>query len=48
MEYENALNFLLFSYFGITLRSSAEDIINAAISRAYRDSSSHVLYLLRC
>lgn len=43
MEYENALNFLLFSYFGITLRSSAEDIINAAISREYRDSSSHVL-----
>ena len=35
MEHENALNFLLFSYFGITLRSSAEDIINAAISKAY-------------
>ena len=43
MEKENAINFLLFSYFRITLESDTEDIINAAINRAYQDASRHVL-----
>lgn len=43
MKKENAINFLLYSYFGVTLESKKEEIINAAINRAYRDASSHVL-----
>lgn len=45
MKKENAVNFLLFSYFGITLENSKDDIISAAINRAYRDAASHVLSL---
>lgn len=42
---KNAINFLLFSYFGITLDDQDNDevIIDSAIDRAYRDASSHVL-----
>lgn len=43
MENKNAINFLLYSYFGITLDSSADEVLCAAIDRAYRDASSHVL-----
>ncbi len=42
-QIENAINFLLFSYFGITLDDDADSVRNAAINRAYRDASSHVL-----
>ncbi len=44
-QVENAINFLLFSYFGITLDDNENDdiVLNAAINRAYRDASSHVL-----
>lgn len=45
MKKENAVNFLLFGYFGITLENSKDDIISAAINRAYRDAASHVLSL---
>ncbi len=45
MKKENAINFLLFGYFGITLKNSKDDIISAAINRAYRDAASHVLSL---
>lgn len=45
MKKENAVNFLLFGYFGITLDNSKDDIIHAAINRAYRDAASHVLSL---
>ena len=45
MKKENAINFLLFGYFGITLENSKDDIISAAINRAYRDAASHVLSL---
>ena len=45
MKKENAVNFLLFSYFGIILENSKDDIISAAINRAYRDAASHVLSL---
>lgn len=43
MKQENAINFLLYSYLGITLESEKSEILDAAISRAYRDASSHVL-----
>lgn len=43
MTDENAINFLLYSYFEITLASTEEDILIAAINRAYRDASSRVL-----
>ena len=45
MKKDNAINFLLYSYFGITLESSADEIVGAAINRAYQDASSHVLAL---
>ena len=45
MKKENAINFLLFSYLGITIENSKDDIISAAINRAYRDAASHVLSL---
>ena len=38
-----AINFLLYSYFELTLDSEENEIINAAIRRAYRDASSRVL-----
>lgn len=40
---ENAINFLLYSYFGITLDSDHKDVLQKVIDRAYRDASSHVL-----
>lgn len=43
MKKENAINFLLYSYFELTLDSDENEILDAAISRAYRDASSHVL-----
>lgn len=42
---KNAIDFLLFSYFGITLESKQIEILSAVIDRAYRDASSHVLSL---
>lgn len=35
----NAINFLLFSYFGITLESEPDDIMDKAISKAYKDAT---------
>lgn len=43
MKEENAINFLMYSYFGITLDSESEEIKKAAVFRAYQDASSHVL-----
>lgn len=43
MESKHAIDFLLYSYFGITLDSGAEEGLCAAIDRAYRDASSHAL-----
>lgn len=43
MEEENAINFLLYSYFELTLDSNENEILDATISRAYRDASSRVL-----
>lgn len=43
MRKETSINFLLFSYFGITLDSGNNEMIEAAIDRAYRDASSRVL-----
>lgn len=43
MTKENAINFLLYSYFGITLDDGKEEIIDGAIERAYRDASGRVL-----
>lgn len=40
MEYENSLNFLLYSYFKITLESDEEAIIEAAIDKAYYDATN--------
>lgn len=40
---KNGLDFLLYSYFGITIDDSAEKMIVAVINRAYRDAASHVL-----
>ena len=45
MKKETAINFLLYSYFGITLDSVPDKIVDAAINRAYQDASSHVLAL---
>lgn len=44
MKEVNAINFLLYSYFNLTLDDKKEDeILSAAIARAYRDASSRVL-----
>ncbi len=43
MKCMDAINFLLYSYFEVTIEDSKEAFINAAIKRAYRDASSHVL-----
>ena len=43
MKCENAINFLLYSYFEITLDNSEKEMIDAAIARAYRDASGRVL-----
>lgn len=43
MEHENALNFLLYSYFGVTRNCDTDEILFAAANRAYQDASSHVL-----
>lgn len=43
MTKENAINFLLYSYFELTLDSNENEILEAAIKRAYRDASSRVL-----
>lgn len=43
MEYENALNFLLYSYFGVTRNCETDEILFAAANRAYQDAASHVL-----
>lgn len=40
---QNLYDFLLFSYFGITVDSDADEVISACIRRAYRDAASHVL-----
>lgn len=45
MTTENAINFLLFSYFGITLEDKENAIIKAAIDRADRDAFSRVFSL---
>lgn len=42
MDEKNAINFLLYSYFGITLKSAKDEIIDRAISRAYRDATNRV------
>lgn len=43
MTKENAINFLLYSLLGVTLESDKDKLLTAAIDRAYRDASSHVL-----
>ena len=43
MEKKNALNFLLYSYFGVTSDSEENELLRAAASRAYQDAASHVL-----
>lgn len=44
MRTEDAINFLLYSYFEITLgKNDVDNVIEAAIRRAYKDASSHVL-----
>ena len=43
MKEDTAINFLLYSYFELTLESKEDEIIKAAIRRAYRDASSRVL-----
>ncbi len=40
-----AMDFLLFSFFGITCKDTPADILTAAMRRAYRDAASHVLSL---
>lgn len=43
MEKKNALNFLLYSYFGVTSDSKENELLRAAANRAYQDAASHVL-----
>lgn len=43
MKKETALDFLLYSYFGVTSGSSDEELLKAAANRAYQDAASHVL-----
>ena len=43
MKIENAIDFLLFAYFGITLDDENDIITDKIIDRAYRDASSRVL-----
>lgn len=43
MTNKNAINFLLYSYFEITLESGEDELLKAAVRRAYRDASSRVL-----
>lgn len=43
MTKENAINFVLYSLLGVTLGDSKDQLLEAAINRAYRDASSHVL-----
>lgn len=43
MEKKNALNFLMYSYFGVTSDSEENDMLRAAANRAYQDAASHVL-----
>ena len=44
MEIENAIDFLLFTYFGITLDDNDDKLIlDKIVDRAYRDASSRVL-----
>lgn len=43
MKKENAINFLLYSYFKITLDSEEAVVIEAAINKAYQDASRRVL-----
>lgn len=43
MTNENAINFLLYSYFELTLDSGENEILDAAAERAYRDASGRVL-----
>lgn len=45
MREENAINFLLYSYFEVTLDNDEDELLEAAINRAYRDASSRVLSL---
>ena len=45
MEKKNALNFLLYSYFGVTSDSDENELLRAAANRAYQDAASHVLGL---
>ena len=45
MEKKNALNFLLYSYFGVTRDSDENELLRAAASRAYQDAASRVLVL---
>ena len=45
MEKKNALNFLLYSYFGVTSDSDENELLRAAASRAYQDAASRVLVL---
>ena len=43
MEKKNALNFLLYSYFGVTSDSDENELLRAAANRAYQDAASRVL-----
>ena len=43
LRQENALSFMLFSYFGTANMNDHAGVVNAAIDRAYRDAASHVL-----
>ena len=39
----SAMNFLIYSYFNISMEDTSEQIIDAVIKRSYRDAASHVL-----
>lgn len=44
MKKENAINFLLYTYFGVTLEDNVDDKIKAAIIRAYGDATKEGAY----
>lgn len=47
MKCENAINFLLYSYFKITLESDKDAIIEAAVDKAYHDATNQAAFNTR-
>lgn len=43
METKTAINFLMYSYFGLTLESEKNEIIVAVVNKAYQDANRHVV-----